>query len=464
MKKIISLFLLIIFYSTNVYSEITYLEILKNPTDLRLNLQYAKEQEKKKEYKSVIGTLERLTSLYPKNIDLKLYLLSMSIKTDSTEKTLTLIQEIQASDQISDDIKRQVAQVFDDMNKKRIDKEAIEKKKEREKTQLAEANLKEQQPTESKSPWTWYTEVGYTSMLNSNISSVSQTHTRNVGNTVVNMPGIEGDDVTTLRNTYGAIYQIDPSSNLALSTGHTTSEQNRGTADENDTQSFSATYSKFLERNSINSTFSFTDANTRRAADSFTKSLSLDNRFAVTEKHKILTGINIGRTQGDQNASNLTKRASNTWKQGFVVGHEYFFTPQHNVKLKYAYTDTHAIANFNANEDQTVTASYGNNFKIGNLGLTYSVSDKDYVEPDAILAGLMGRKDDVKTKTISFGGNLNQVISAQKLIPIPETLNNFFNTLNYNTSWSETQSEGTHLQQNFKKESFTFGLTKRIYF
>ena len=132
--------------------------------------------------------------------------------------------------------------------------------------------------------------------------------------------------------------------------------------------------------------------------------------------------------------------------------------------MKYAFTDTHAIANYNAFEDQTVTASYGKNFKIGNLGLTYSISDKDYFKPDSILAGTVGRRDDVKTKTISFSGNLNQVFSAQKLIPIPKNIGQFLNTLNFSTSWSETQSEGTHLQQNFKKESFTFGLTKRIYF
>ena len=463
MKKIVLLFLLTLLYSTNVYPEITYLQILKNPTDLRLNLQYAKEQELKGEYKSVIGTLERLTSLYPKNVDLKLYLLSMSIKTDSTEKTLNLIQEIQSSNQISEDVKKQVAQVFDDMNKKKIDKDAIAKKKKREDAQLA-AKQTQQTQAETKSPWTWYTEVGYTNMLNSNISSISESGSKNVGNTIQDMSGVQGDDVTTLRNTYGAIYQINSSSNLSLSAGHTTSEQNRATSDENDTQSLSATYSRFLKRNTITSTFSFTDANTRRAADTFTKGLSLDNRFALTDKHKLLTGVNIGRTQGDQNSKNLTKRESNTWKQGFVVGHEYFFTPQHNVKLKYAFTDTHAIANYNAFEDQTVTASYGKNFKIGNLGLTYSISDKDYFMPDTTLAGPMGRQDDVKTKTISFSGNLNQVFSAQKFIPIPKSIGQFLNTLNFNTSWSETQSEGTHLQQNFKKESFTFGLTKRIYF
>ena len=196
MKKIVLLFLITLLYSTNVYSEITYLQILKDPTDLRLNLQYAKEQELKGEYKSVTATLERLTSLYPKNIDLKLYLLSMSIKTDSTEKTLNLIQEIQSSDQISDEIKKQVAQVFDDMNKKKIDKDAVAKKKKREDTQLAAADQQQQASAEPKSAWTWYTEVGYTNMINSNISSISESKTKNVGNTVVAMNGVDYNEDT----------------------------------------------------------------------------------------------------------------------------------------------------------------------------------------------------------------------------------------------------------------------------
>jgi len=464
MKFFLYFTILLAIFTGKSFSEITFLEILKNPTDLRLNLQYAKEQEIKGEYKSVTATLERLNSLYPKNIDLKLYLLSISIKTDSTEKTLNLIQEIQSSDQISDDVKKQVAQVFDDMNKKKIDKDAIAKKKEREETQLAAADQKQQALAKTQSSWTWYTDVGYTNVLHSNIGNVSETKRQLSGGTNQPMSGIEGDNGTTLKNTYGAIYQINPSSNLSLSASHATSAFNRSKSDENDTQSFSATYSKFLERNSITSTYSGSEGKNFNAADTITQSLALDNRFALTEKHKILTGINIGQTNGNQNSSNKTKRTSNSWKQGFVIGHEYFFTPQHNIKLKYAFTDTHAIANYNGNEDQTVTASYGKNFKIGNLGLTYSVSDKDYNEPDSSFISTLGRRDDSKTKTISFNGNLNQLFSAQKFVPIRAHIGEFLNTLNYNTSWSETQSEGTLLQHNYKKESFTFGLTKRIYF
>ena len=77
MKKI--LFILLIFNIFNLAkAEVTYLEILKNPTDLKLNLQYAKEQEKQGEIKNVIATLERLTALYPKNIGTK-HLLSLHL-------------------------------------------------------------------------------------------------------------------------------------------------------------------------------------------------------------------------------------------------------------------------------------------------------------------------------------------------------------------------------------------------
>ena len=64
------------------------------------------------EFKSVIATLERLTALYPNNIDLKLYLLSVAVKTDSTEKVLRLIDEIRQSDEITDDVKKELLKLL----------------------------------------------------------------------------------------------------------------------------------------------------------------------------------------------------------------------------------------------------------------------------------------------------------------------------------------------------------------
>jgi Flp pilus assembly protein TadD len=81
-----SLIIIFFFISCSALAEITYREILDNPTDLELNLNYAKQQEKAGNIKSTIATLERLSKLYPKNSDIKLYLISLLLKMDSKLK------------------------------------------------------------------------------------------------------------------------------------------------------------------------------------------------------------------------------------------------------------------------------------------------------------------------------------------------------------------------------------------
>ena len=247
MRKII-LILFVLSLSSQVKAEVTYLEILKNPTDLRLNLQYAKEQEALGEFKSVIATLERLTALYPTNIDLKLYLLSVAVKTDSTEKVLRLIDEIRQSDEITEDVKQRVAQVFDDINKRRIDDEkAIARQKARQ--VVEEEEEKRSQVASKKSGWTFYQDIGWKVALHSNIGNVSSSKTQYSAGSIVAMSGIEGDNTETINTLTGVIYQINDSSNISLSAGTSSSEQNRATADENDTNTFSTSYSKFFEKN-----------------------------------------------------------------------------------------------------------------------------------------------------------------------------------------------------------------------
>ena len=73
---------------------VTYMQILQKPNDLELNLKYARQQGKMGNYKQTIATLERLVILYPDNVDLKFYLLSILVKADSPDKVLGLVEEI----------------------------------------------------------------------------------------------------------------------------------------------------------------------------------------------------------------------------------------------------------------------------------------------------------------------------------------------------------------------------------
>ena len=67
---------------------ITYQQILENPGDLKLNLKYAKQESETGNYKQTISTLERLNIIYPENIEIKLYLLSILVQIDYLSKQI----------------------------------------------------------------------------------------------------------------------------------------------------------------------------------------------------------------------------------------------------------------------------------------------------------------------------------------------------------------------------------------
>ena len=90
----VTIFLLV---TTSVFSSeknITYMQILQKPNDLDLNLKYAQQQGKMGNFKQTISTLERLTMLYPDNVEIKLYLLSVLVQVDSPEKANTIIEDM----------------------------------------------------------------------------------------------------------------------------------------------------------------------------------------------------------------------------------------------------------------------------------------------------------------------------------------------------------------------------------
>ena len=86
------------------------MQILQDPNNLDLNLKYAQQQGKVGNFKQTISTLERLNMLYPDNVEIKLYLLSVLVQVDSPEKANTIIEETYNKDTNKqlDDITRSV--------------------------------------------------------------------------------------------------------------------------------------------------------------------------------------------------------------------------------------------------------------------------------------------------------------------------------------------------------------------
>ena len=108
------IFFFLTFFNKSVYANVTYNEILDNPTDLELNLNYAKQQERAGNIKSTISTLERLSILYPKNSDIKLYLLSILLKMDSKIKVDFMVKTMLNDPNTSDETKNLIAELLSD--------------------------------------------------------------------------------------------------------------------------------------------------------------------------------------------------------------------------------------------------------------------------------------------------------------------------------------------------------------
>ena len=115
----IFLILIFVFFTRTVYAiNITYEEILDNPSDLELNLNYAKQQEKQGNLKLTIATLERLSMLYPENLDIKLYLLSILIEMDSAVKVDLMVRTMMNDPNTSDKTKKIIAELLVKTKKK----------------------------------------------------------------------------------------------------------------------------------------------------------------------------------------------------------------------------------------------------------------------------------------------------------------------------------------------------------
>ena len=95
-------------------------------------------------YKQTIATLERLSMLYPDNVEIKLYLLSVLVQADSPNKALTVIEEIKSNEDLTPEDLATVTEIEEDV-----------------KTRLAPKL------------WNYYAEVSIGATQNNNVNSVS---------------------------------------------------------------------------------------------------------------------------------------------------------------------------------------------------------------------------------------------------------------------------------------------------
>jgi hypothetical protein len=425
--KIILIFLLILIPS-NLFSEISYNQILEDPTNLDLNLQYLKEQETKGNYKAVIATLERLSDIYSDNLDLKLYLLSISLKIDSKERTKDIIDQIKRSPTLTTAIRQRLDKIVSTL-------EAQDKQQDNE--------------------WVQFIDIGYNNTLENNVNTKSDSNSLYISDSLSNYATdtIDDDDYQNIGIKYGAYKQLSDTSNINFNVGKAFTRQNRDKNKENDAHSLFVNYNKQIDKNYISTFYTLNENNNIHESDYVVHSLIIENRFGLKPNQNVVLSGNYSLT--DYRTDNVFTAAEdkNNEAQGLAVGYEYFINQNNNIKFKYGFNDYNAKLDSYGYDNEYLRISYSARVKTINFNIAQTINYNTYDEADTFVKSDTIRDDEIKTNSISMSGSLNQLLNY-------EFLKNIF----YSASYSEIRSKSNILNYDYNKDIFKFGLTKRITF
>ncbi len=446
------IFILLIINSKAISSIITYKEILDNPTDLELNLNYAKQQEKSGNIKSTIATLERLSILYPKNADIKLYLLSILLKMDSKVKVDLMVSTMLNDPNTSDETKKLIAELLTD---EKFEKEEPKK-------------------------WFAYMDFTYSGTEEDNISGRTKSgKTLAVDNdeNEILLPFIKNDsghhkstmeyDKTYTRGTSLTIGRIlDQTSSLYLNLGSTFNTNNKKHKGESDIYSSSISYFKAYKNHYFSPYIYFNNPNYRRQEDYQVKGVGINNTYIFNDKfnlnyalsytdsryhsrpNPVVGGIQLFKEAGDNNNNEA-------YSASIRLNHNISNRTQISTKLIYGKTD-HA-KEFHSYESNGVNFRASRIFSFGTLSASATYLYNTYQAKNNAISMLRYRNDRSLVTNISLRGDINQILPFLRKI-------NKDNTTFYTLSFRESNVNSSLPNYEIKRAFKTIGITKRVNF
>lgn len=430
MFKKILLFNLLFLIIFKAYAEdkIQYSEILNNPTDLELNLQFVKQQEELGNFKAVISTLERLSDIYSDNLDLKLYLLSISLKIDSKERTKDIIDQIKRSPALTNAIRQRLDEII-----KTLD----------------------QQENQKNNEWVQFVDIGFNSTLDNNVNTMSDSGTLYISDSLSNYAAntIDDDDFQNTSIKYGAYKQLSKTSNINFNVGKAFTRQNRDKNKENDLHSLFVNYNKQINKNYISTFYTFNENNNIHESDYLVHSLILENRYGLKPNQNLVLSGNYSLTDYRTDSTFTSAEDKNNEAQGLAIGYEYFFNQNNNIKIKYGFNDYNAKLDNYGYENEYQRISYSTRIKNINFNLSQTVNYNTYDKADTFVKSDTIRDDKIRTNTVSMSGSLDQLLNYK-----------FLKGIIYSLSYTDIKSTSNILNYDYNKDLYKFGLTKRISF
>ena len=381
---------------------ITYMQILQKPNDLDLNLKYAQQQGKMGNFKQTISTLERLTMLYPDNVEIKLYLLSVLVQVDSPEKANSIIEEMKL--------------------RRDLDPEDLETLIE------IEEELKDREP----GLWNITADISMGGVFNNNVNSVSKNRLKEESDEVTNFNSPMFDRTLSGGVGLSATRPIGEESTLLINASHSLSEQYQETDDDYQSYGFTFALDTVLGNQSISPYLMLSKSDYQTDADSFSKMYGIGGFFSVGERNSFSYGYAYSNSKGNHNDTDDTAMETNAVGHSFTLGHDFILTEIISTNLSLGYSDTDARVDA-GNDYETYDVSFGLNFAFpwAYIAISNSVSFNDYKKEDTTVSSNKLRSDYTNTFDIMFTKAIGD------FLPIIDPNRSLFINLSYEKLFSE---------------------------
>jgi len=402
---------------------ITYIQILQSPNDLDLNLKYARQQGKAGNFKQTIATLERLNMIYPDNIEIKLYLLSVLVQADSPDKALTIIEEIKSNEDLTPE-------------------------------DLETVNEIEEQMKQRKAPklWNFYADLGMGVIQNNNVNSVSKNRLQLSSESIIPFNSAMHDRTYSSNFGLTAVRSIGEGSSLMINTGFADSRQSTDTTDDFDSYSFTIAFDTTLGNQNISPSLSLSKTDNQDDADNFATMVGIGGYFSAGEEgaHSFSYGYSFSDSKNNRNMNDTTADETNAIGHSFSIGHDFALNELLSTSTGLGYSISEA--KIGSNDFHTYDINFRINlaFPWAYISIGDALSFNDYIHHDSSITTRKIRSDVTNTMDISATKALGD------FLPFLDPNKNLF----INLAYEKVISEANLMNYDYIADSYSLSFTK----
>jgi len=403
---------------------ITYMQILQKPNDLNLNLKYAQQQGKIGNYKQTIATLERLNMLYPDNIEIKLYLLSVLVQADSPNKALSIVEEIKTSEDLTPEDLETVNEIESVL-------------KERGKPKL----------------WNFYADISLGGIHNQNVNSVSKTRLQSSSDEVIGFNTAKYDRTYSGSLGLTATRSFGEASSFMINANVTDSDQEVERSDDFESYGLTFALDTYLGNQNLSPYLMVNKTDYQDDADSFSLLYGIGGYFSVGDRNSFSYGYSFSDSKNNKNSTDTTANDTNAIGHSFTLGHDFMINEIISTSTGLGYSDSDAKDD--TNDYETYDLSFRLNFAYpwAYISVGDALSFNDYKRVDTSINSNRLRSDVTNTFDIMFTKSIGDIF------PSIDPNKNLF----LNLSYEKIISEANMLNYDYIADSYSLSFSKSFH-